>query len=109
MYAVRPWTIRQYAGFSTAEAIEYGRRALEIRSALAEANAMIGYSLVHLRRHDEARTALLKEPNAVFRLTGLAIVGRLLGDDAAARKARDELTGYAGESASYRQTQIAAQ
>ena len=99
----------RYSARRYTEAIEHARRALEMRPTLADTNAMIGYSLVHLRRYDEARTALLGEPGAVFRLTGLAIVARRLGDDTAARKARDELTAYAGASASYQQAQIAAQ
>ena len=60
-------------------------------------------------RPAEARAALLKESNLRLRLAGLAIVERRLGDDVAARKARDELTRTEGEGAIYEQAQIAAQ
>jgi hypothetical protein len=76
---------------------------------LSEANAKSAYALTLTGRHAEAREALLKEPNAMVRLAGLAIVERRLGDDTAARKARDELEREHGESATYQQAQIAAQ
>jgi TolB-like protein/Tfp pilus assembly protein PilF len=101
--------IVDYAARRYAEAIRHWRRALEMNPKLSEANAKSAYALTLTGRHAEAREALLKEPNAMVRLAGLAIVERRLGDDTAARKARDELEREHGESATYQQAQIAAQ
>jgi TolB-like protein/Tfp pilus assembly protein PilF len=101
--------IIDYAARRYAEAIRHWRRALEMNPKLSEANAKSAYALTLTGRHAEAREALLKEPNAMVRLAGLAIVERRLGDDTAARKARDELEREHGESATYQQAQIAAQ
>ena len=101
--------IVDYAARRYAEAIRHWRRALEMNPKLSEANAKSAYALTLTGRHAEAREALLKEPNTMVRWAGLAIVERRLGDDTAARKARDELEREHGESATYQQAQIAAQ
>ncbi|MFO0227326.1 MAG: TPR end-of-group domain-containing protein, partial [Gammaproteobacteria bacterium] len=98
-----------YAARRYAEALGRWQRALTMNPKLPEANATTGYALMLTGRPAEARAALLKESNLRLRLAGLAIVERRLGDDVAARKARDELTRTEGEGAIYEQAQIAAQ
>ena len=90
-------------------AIDQWRQALEMNPKLPEANASTGYALTLTGRPAEARAALMKEPNAMMRLAGLAIVERQLGDEAAARRAKDDLVREFGDSAAYQQAQIAAQ
>ena len=98
-----------YAARRYGDAIGRWQRAIGLKPNLAEAHGTMGYALTLTGKHREARDVLLKEPNAMFRLAGLAIVERRLGDEAAARKARDELTQTLGASATYQQAQIAAQ
>ena len=52
MYSVRPWTIRQYAGFSTATvsaATDFGLAALEAR-AFSNSGSLTGLRTTSLRR-----------------------------------------------------------
>jgi TolB-like protein/Flp pilus assembly protein TadD len=90
-------------------AIDQWRQALEMNPKLPEANASTGYALTLTGRPAEARAALMKEPNTMMRLAGLAIVERQLGDEAAASRAKDDLVREFGDSAAYQQAQIAAQ
>jgi tetratricopeptide (TPR) repeat protein len=90
-------------------AIDQWRKALAMNPKLPEANASIGHALTLTGRPAEAREAFVKEPNAMMRLAGLAIVERRLGDQAAARRAKDDLVREFGDSAAYQQAQIAAQ
>jgi tetratricopeptide (TPR) repeat protein len=99
----------EYAARRHSEAIRLWQRALSIRPELSTVNALIGYALAALGKNAEARAALLKDGYDSFRLAGLAIVERRLGDMVAAQVARDRLVKTLGESALYQQAQIAAQ
>ena len=103
-----------------AGSIEYGarnyeavippvRQALELNPRMSRANAAIGDALLMLGRKDEARAAYTAEPAADLRLTGLAIVLRQLGNDAAARAAFTELVRDLGDAVLYQQGQVLAQ
>lgn len=85
------------------------RRALELNPRLSRAHAAIGDALLMLGRVDEARAAYTAEPVADFRLSGLAILERRLGNVAAARKTLAGLVADHGDRVLYQQGQVLAQ
>ena len=49
------------------------------------------------------------EPHSIFRLSGLAIVKRRMGDAAGAKRYFDQLVAEEGDAALYQQAQVLAQ
>lgn len=98
-----------YAARRYADALPPLERALKLNPKMTSANALRGSSLMQLGRLPEARAAFEAEPRSMFRLTGLAIVDRRLGDGAAAQKAFDQLVSEVGDAALYQQAQVLAQ
>jgi TolB-like protein/Tfp pilus assembly protein PilF len=84
-------------------------RALKLNPKMTNANALRGSSLMQLNRLAEARAAFEAEPQSMFKLAGLAIVDRRLGNDAAAQKAYEQLVSEVGDAALYQQAQVLAQ
>lgn len=98
-------------GFATrdyASAATHFRRTLELNPTISTANAFLGLSLIGTDKGD-ARQAILREPSTMFRLTALAILEARQGNQAAARKAFDELASKIGDAALYQQAQVMAQ
>ena len=98
-----------YAAHRYRAALAPLRRALALNPGLSNAHALIGASLMQLGDDREAKAEFEAEPHAMFRLAGLAIVGRRLGDMAAAARARDALFSEGGANALYQQAQVLAQ
>lgn len=99
----------EYAGRRYDEALAPLERALQLNPQISNAHALIGNCLMQLGRLDEARAAFDTEPNAAFRLTGLAIVDRRRGDRDAARKHFADLVAEIGDNALYQQAEVLAQ
>src|SRR5258705_489430 len=76
---------------------------------ISNANATIGDSLMELGKLADARAAYLKEPSAMFRLRGLAVLEHRAGHQAAAEKAFARLVSEAGDAAMYQQAEVMAQ
>ena len=95
---------RDYAG-----AIAHYRRALALNPTMANVHAFLGYCLTQMGKLDEARAALAKEPSAMFRLTGQAILEHRAGNAAAASQAYDALVREVGDAALYQQAEVMAQ
>lgn len=98
-----------YAARRPADSIPPLRQALKLNPTFNSAHAAIGDALLALGRPTEARTEYLAEPLAMFRLTGLAIVERKLGEPGAAGKAMAELVATQGDNSLYQQAQILSQ
>ncbi len=95
---------RDYAG-----AIGHFTRALELNPAMSNAHAFLGNCLIQTGKLDSARAALAKEPSAMFRLTGQAILEHRAGNQAAASQAFEALVSEVGDAALYQQAQVMAQ
>ena len=95
---------RDYAGAAT-----YFRRALELNPAMSNANAFLGVCLMELGKLNEARTVIAKEPSAMFRLTGLAVLENRASNRAGAQRAYDQLVAEVGDAALYQQAEVMAQ
>lgn len=91
------------------EALARYDRALALNPAMSNAHAMRGYALIQLGKWAEARASLDKEPSAMFRLTGLAILGRKTSDRPLAERSYDRLVADLGDAALYQQAQVLAQ
>ncbi|MGB8327048.1 MAG: tetratricopeptide repeat protein [Steroidobacteraceae bacterium] len=91
------------------DAIPPIRQALALNPKLANAHALMGNALYMLGRYDEARDAFRAETHDMGRLTGLAIVEKKLGDEAAAQAAMKRLVADLGDTALYQQAQVLAQ
>lgn len=91
------------------EAIARYDRALALNPKMSNAHALKGYALIALKRWKPARDALDQESSAMFRLTGLAILGQKIGDKALAEKSFAELIAREGDAALYQQAQVLAQ
>jgi TolB-like protein/Tfp pilus assembly protein PilF len=98
-----------YASRRYADAIIQGRRALQLNPKISNANASIGDSLMELGKLTEARVSYLKEPSAMFRLRGLAVLEHRAGNQAAAEKAFQQLVSEVGDAAMYQQAEVMAQ
>ena len=99
----------EYAARRFAESIPPFRQALQMNARMSRAHAAIGDALVNLGSLAEARTEFAAEPVADFQLTGLAIVEHRSGNQAAARKAMDQLVAEGGDRVLYQQAQVLAQ
>ena len=95
---------RDYTGAAT-----HFRRALELNPAMSNANAFLAICLIQLGQLDEARALIAKEPSAMFRLTGLAVLENRAGNRAAAEQAHAALVTEVGDSALYQQAEVMAQ
>ena len=93
----------------TREAVPRLDRGLALNPSMSNAHAMKGYALIVLERWAQAREALDKEPTAMFRLTGLAILGGKTADKALAEKSFAELVAEEGDAALYQQAQVLTQ
>jgi TolB-like protein/Flp pilus assembly protein TadD len=98
-----------YASRRYADAISQGRKALELNPKISNANSSIGDSLMILGKLADARAAYLKEPSAMFRLRGLAVLEHRAGNQAAADKAFSQLVSDVGDAATYQQAEVMAQ
>lgn len=99
----------EYAARRYRNALGPLRQALKLNSHMTFAHALIGYCLLQLGRLAEAREEFAAEPQPTFRLSGLAIVDRRLGNPAAAEKSLAQLVAELGDSALYQQGQVHAQ
>lgn len=95
---------RDYAG-----AAAHFRRGLELNPAMSNARAFLANCLIATGKFDEARSALAKEPSAMFRLTGQAILEHRAGNRADAQRAFDSLVDEVGDAALYQQAEVMAQ
>ncbi|HEX7373688.1 MAG TPA: TIR domain-containing protein [Steroidobacteraceae bacterium] len=98
------YAARRYAG-----SIAPVRRALAMNPKMSRAHAAIGDAQLQLDRPEEARREYLAEPVDDFRLTGLAIVERRLGNADAARQSMDRLVNELADRVLYQQAQVLAQ
>jgi TolB-like protein/Flp pilus assembly protein TadD len=98
-----------YAARRYADALAPLRRALELNPKITFAHSLAGNSLLGLGRTADAIREFEAEPEAQFRLTGLAIAQRRLGDRAAAEKAFADLQAQVGDAAVYQQAEVLAQ
>jgi hypothetical protein len=73
------------------------------------AHSLAGNSLLGLGRTADALKEFEAEPQAQFRLTGLAIAQSRLGNRAAAEKAFADLQSQVGDAAVYQQAEVLAQ
>jgi len=98
-----------YAGRRYAEALPPLRRALQLNPKMDFAHSLAGNSLLGLGRTADALKEFEAEPQAQFRLTGLAIAQSRLGNRAAAEKAFADLQSQVGDAAVYQQAEVLAQ
>ena len=91
------------------KALAHYDKALTLNPSFSTAHALKGYALIDLKRWKDARASLEEEPSAMFRLTGLAILGGNTGDKALAEKSFGELVATQGDAALYQQAQVLAQ
>jgi predicted Zn-dependent protease len=73
------------------------------------AHSAIGASLLMMGRIDEARAEYDREPNSLFKLTGVAIAARRQGRQAEAAQALEHLRSEHGDNGLYQQAQVLAQ
>ena len=99
----------EYAARRYAESLPALRQALIMNPKMSRAHAAIGDALLMLGRLDEARGEYAAEPVDDFRLAGLAIVERRLGNERAAREACDRLVAELADRVLYQQGQVYAQ
>ena len=98
-----------YAARRYSQSLPPLRRALQLNPAMTFAHALAGSALLGLGRTNEALKEFEAEPEAQFRLTGLAIAQNRLGNRAAAEKAFAELQSEVGDAALYQQAEVLAQ
>jgi TolB-like protein/Tfp pilus assembly protein PilF len=98
-----------YAARRYADGLPPLRRALELNPTMSFAHALAGNSLLGLGRTEDAIREFEAEPEAQFRLTGLAIAENRLGNRAAAEKAFADLQSQVGDAAVYQQGEVLAQ
>lgn len=98
-----------YAARRFADALPPLQRALQLNSKMTFAHSLAGNSMLGLGRVAEALKHFETEPEAQFRLTGLAIAERRIGNHAAAEKAFADLKSQVGDAALYQQAEVLAQ
>jgi TolB-like protein len=98
----------EYAARNYASSIEPARKALAMNPQLSRAHAAIGDALFMLGDLPAARDEYVAEPAADFGATGLAVVERALGDQAAAARAMRSVEAE-GDRTLYQQAQVLAQ
>ena len=91
------------------QTVERCARAIELNPSISNAHALKGYALIALKRWKEAKESLDKEPSAMFRTTGLAILGGKTADKALANRSFAELVSSQGDAALYQQAQVLTQ
>jgi TolB-like protein/Tfp pilus assembly protein PilF len=98
----------EYAARRYQDSIPPLRQALSMNPRMSRARAAIGDALLMLDRPQDARAEFVAEPVDDFRLAGLAIVERRLGNAAPAQEAFDRLVEL-GDRVLYQQAQVLAQ
>jgi TolB-like protein/Tfp pilus assembly protein PilF len=98
-----------YADRRYSDAMAPLRRALELNPKMTYAHALAGSALLGLGRTEDALKEFEAEPEAQFRLSGLAVARHRLGDQAGAGKAFSDLVSQVGDSALYQQAEVLAQ
>jgi TolB-like protein/Tfp pilus assembly protein PilF len=98
-----------YAARRYQEALPPLTRALQLNPRMTYAHALIGSALLGMGRNGAGLKEFEAEPAAQFRLSGLAIAQRRLGNAAAAERALAQLQGEVGDSALYQQAEVLAQ
>lgn len=98
-----------YAARRYADALVPLRRALQLNPKMTFAHSLAGNSLLGLGRTADAVKEFEAEPEAQFRLTGLAIAQNRLGNREAAEKAFADLQSQVGDAAVYQQAEVLAQ
>lgn len=98
-----------YAARRYSDALPPLHRALDLNPKMTFAHFLAGAALTGLGRLQDARKEFEAEPQPEFSYTGLAIVERKLGNDAAAEKAFASLLEKMGDSALYQQAEVLAQ
>jgi tetratricopeptide (TPR) repeat protein len=98
-----------YAARHYADALQPLRRALQLNPKMTFAHSLAGNSLLGLGRTTDALKEFEAEPEAQFRLPGLAIAQNRLGNRVAAEKALTDLQSEVGDAAVYQQAEVLAQ
>jgi tetratricopeptide (TPR) repeat protein len=98
-----------YAARRYADALAPLGRALQLNPKMTFAHSLAGNSLLGLGRTNDALKEFEAEPDAQFRLTGLAIAQNRLGNRPAAEKAFADLQSEVGDAAVYQQAEVLAQ
>ena len=98
------FAVRDYAG-----AVAHFRRALQLNPTISNAHAFLGLSLLQAGKPDDARSAIMQEPSAMFRLTALAVLEARQGHKEAAERAYGELVSKVGDASLYQQAEVMAQ
>lgn len=98
-----------YAARRYVDALPPLDKALQMNPKMTNAHALKGNSLMQLGRLPEARREFGAEPQAIFRLAGLAIANHWLGNKGEAQKAFDQLVSEGGDAALYQQAEVLAQ
>jgi TolB-like protein len=98
-----------YASRRYADAIRQYERALQLNPDISNAHALMGDCLMELKHLDAARAAYAAEHAPMSRLRGQAILEHRAGNQAAAKKAFDELVSEIGDAATYQQAEVLAQ
>lgn len=91
------------------DAVAAAQRALALNPKMGGAFAVIGDALLLEGKAAAARDAYRAEPQAMVRLTGLAIAKRKLGNAAAADAAFAALVAKGGDNSLFQQAQVGAQ
>ena len=99
----------EYAARHYQAALAPLERALALNPNLSNAHSLIGYCKMQLGDLPGAAAAFEAEPHVIFRLSGLAIVHRKMGDEARARREFAGLVKEGGDAALYQQAQVLAQ
>lgn len=98
-----------YAARRYADALPSLRRALQLNPKMDFAHSLAGNSLLGLGRTADALKEFEAEPEAQFRLTGLAIARGRMGNRVGAEKAFADLQSEVGDAAVYQQAEVLAQ
>jgi TolB-like protein/Tfp pilus assembly protein PilF len=98
-----------YAARRFADALPPLRHALQLNPKMTYAHALAGSALLSLGRTADALKEFEAEPEAQFRLSGLAIARQRAGDRVGAEQALSELVSKVGDSALYQQAEVLAQ
>ncbi|HYX45364.1 MAG TPA: TIR domain-containing protein [Sphingomicrobium sp.] len=98
-----------YAARDYADALPPLRHALQLNPTMTFAHSLAGNCLLGMGRTADALKEFEAEPEAQFRLTGIAIAQNRLGNRAAAEKALADLQSQVGDAAVYQQAEVLAQ
>ena len=98
-----------YAARRYADALPPLRKALQLNPKMTFAHSLAGNSLLGLGKNAEALKEFEAEPEAQFRLPGIAIAQSRLGNRAVSEKAFAQLQSEVGDAAVYQQAEVLAQ